>query len=371
MADNLDDRRDDVADQVFHAILGAQETIHLYLGHRLGLYRALAGAGAVTPADLSARAGIDQRYAREWLEQQAVSGILDVAHDTDDTDDTEEAADGQTRRYRLSAGAAEVLADPESLYYFAPVTAIAAGIAQALPRIVDAFRTGGGVPYAAYGTDLKNGIAAANRPMFRRQLAADWIPALPDIERRLRRAGPPAAVADLGCGSGWSTIALASAYPRAVVDGVDLDPASIEDARHNAADAGVTDRVRFMLQDAAKAMTGKYDLVTFFETLHDMAHPVEALRTARAMLAPGGAVLVGDERVAETFTAPGDDLERFNYGWSAPHCLAAALTEPGAAGTGTVLRPGTLRRYANDAGFGEVTILPIEHELWRFYRLDP
>jgi hypothetical protein len=89
------------------------------------------------------------------------------------------------------------------------------------------------------------------------------------------------------------------------------------------------------------------------------------------MLAPGGAVLVGDERVGEAFTAPGDDLERFNYGWSAVHCLAVALTEPNAAGTGTVIRPDTVRRYAQDAGFSKVTVLPIDHDFWRFYRLDP
>jgi hypothetical protein len=115
----------------------------------------------------------------------------------------------------------------------------------------------------------------------------------------------------------------------------------------------------------------RYNLVTLFETLHDMAHQVESLRAARVMLARGGAVLVGDERVAETFTAPGDDLERFMYGWSAPHCLPAVLIEPDAAGTGAVIRPETVRRYALDAGFSRVTVPPIEHDFWRFYRLDP
>ncbi len=128
----------------------------------------------------------------------------------------------------------------------------------------------------------------------------------------------------------------------------------------------------FAHRDAADPdLTGRYDLVTLFETLHDMAHPVDVLRAARAMLAPDGAVLVGDEKVAETFTAPGNDLERFNYYWSALRCLAAALVEPGAAGTGSVIRPETVRRYATDAGFTAVTVLPIEHHFWRFYRLDP
>lgn len=358
-------RRDELMAHIFRAVLGGQDIIHLYLGHKLGLYRALSGVEDATPADLAVLAGIDERYAREWLEQQAVTGMLDVA---------EETGDGRCRRYRLPDGAAEVLCEPASLSYLAPLGSLFVGVTRALPRVVEAFRSGGGVPYAAYGQDLREGIAEINRPMFDHQLAAEWIPALPDIQRRLRRPHPPARVADLGCGAGWSTIALAKAYPAAIVDGIDADQASIEDARRHAQESGVADRVRFRRQDATNATGGpahRYDLVTLFETLHDMAHPTRVLRQARGMLAPGGAVLVGDERVAEHFTAPGDDLDRFNYGWSAPHCLAAALVEPGAAGTGTVMRPDTLRGYARDAGFTGVTVLPIEHDFWWFYRLDP
>jgi 2-polyprenyl-3-methyl-5-hydroxy-6-metoxy-1,4-benzoquinol methylase len=357
-------RRDELMDHIFHAVIGGQDVVHLYLGHKLGLYRALSGVDTATAAELAARAGIAERYAREWLEQQAAAGILDVA---------EETGDGRCRRYRLPDGAVEVLCDPESLSYLVPMSSLFVGVTQALPQVVEAFRSGGGVPYSAYGEDLRDGIAEINRPMFDHQLAAEWIPALPDIERRLRRGDPPARVLDLGCGTGRSTIALARAYPAAAVEGVDLDEASIEDARRHAREAGVADRVPFRLQDATDSggLTGRYDLITLFQTLHDMAHPVQVLRGAREMLAPGGAVLVGDERVAEEFAAPGDDMDRFNYGWSAPHCLAAALVEPGAAGTGTVMRPDTLRGYARDAGFSGVTVLPIEHDFWWFYRLDP
>jgi hypothetical protein len=126
--------------------------------------------------------------------------------------------------------------------------------------------------------------------------------------------------------------------------------------------------VRFECRDAGDpAVPGQYDLVTFFETLHDLADPVKALRAAAALLATGGAVLIGDEKVAETFTAPGDELERFNYGWSALHCLPTSLTEPTSVGTGTVIRPDTVRRFAREACFSAVTVLPIEHDFWRFY----
>jgi SAM-dependent methyltransferase len=146
----------------------------------------------------------------------------------------------------------------------------------------------------------------------------------------------------------------------------------VEAARANVASAGLDDRVRPVVRDAsAPDLGGPYDLVTIFEALHDMNHPVEALRTAFRSLAEGGSVLVADERVAERFGAPGDELERFNYGWSILHCLAVGLLEEDSAGTGTVMRPDTLRAYASEAGFGEVEVLPIEHDFWRFYRLVP
>jgi 2-polyprenyl-3-methyl-5-hydroxy-6-metoxy-1,4-benzoquinol methylase len=154
------------------------------------------------------------------------------------------------------------------------------------------------------------------------------------------------------------------------VDGLDVDEASIAEARNNAAESGVGDRVNFEVRNAADpGLAGQYDLVTAFETVHDMADPVGALRAMRALVAEGGAVVIADERVAEEFTAPGDEIERFMYGWSALHCLPVGMVDPPAVGTGTVMRPATLRGYAGEAGFRDVDILPIEHDFWRFYRL--
>lgn len=363
MTSTLDtQRRDSLVEQLFQSTIGALELLHVYVGDRLGLYAALGKMPDANAADLSRQAGIAERYAREWLEQQAVAGVLDVVSDEDD---------GAVRRFRLSPEVAEVLTDRDSLNFLAPLGTMVVSVAQTIPSVLEAFRTGGGVPYAEYGADVRTGIANLNRPMFLTQLGAEWIPAMPDIAERLR-SSTSARVADLGCGSGWSSIAMALAYPEARIHGIDLDEASIEEARSNAASAGVSDRVHFDCRDAGDpALAGQYDLVTFFETLHDMAHPVAALRAARALLTEGGAVLVGDEQVADTFTAPGDDLERFNYGWSALHCLPAALTEPDSAGTGTVIRAGILRGYATEAGFSNVGVLPVEHDFWRFYRLDP
>jgi SAM-dependent methyltransferase len=164
---------------------------------------------------------------------------------------------------------------------------------------------------------------------------------------------------------------IARAYPLVTVDGIDLDTASIAEARSNAGNAGVHDRVRFEVRDAGDtALAGSFDLVTAFETIHDMANPVGALRAMRGLCAEG-AVLVVDERVAEEFTAPGDEIERMMYGFSAVHCLAAAMGDESSAMTGTLMRPATLRLYAEKAGFGRVEILPIDNQVWRVYRLYP
>jgi len=348
--------RDALVGRLFTSTIGALELFHVYLGDRLGLYRALKTAGPLTAARLAAAAGINERYAREWLEQEAVAGILVV-----------EPGEGE-RRYSLPRGHAEVLDDPDSLNFLAPAARGVVSIGAVMTKVIEAFRTGAGVPYEAYGADMRSSISSGNRPMFLNLLGSKWFPAITDVDRRLR-SEPPARVADVGCGTGWSSIGIAKAYPLASVDGLDLDTASIEDARRNADEHGVADRVKFEVRDAGDPkLAGSYDLVTAFETIHDMSNPVGALRAMRALRKHGGAVVIADEKVAEEFTAPGDDLERFMYGWSAVHCLAVGMG-PQSAGTGTVMRPSRLREYAREAGFAEMEILPIENDVWRFYRL--
>src|SRR5262245_6279350 len=347
----IEARRDALVERLFGATLAAFDLYAVYLGDRLGLYRALAADGPLTASELAAAAGISERYAREWLEQQAVSGIL-------------ESADG---RFSLPAGHDEALIDETSLAFAAPFARFAAAVARPLPELVEAFRTGGGIPYAGYGEDLCGAQASFTRPLFEQLLGSEWLPSIADVDARLL-AAPPARVADLACGAGHSSIAMARAYPRVRVDGLDVDPASISLARENLAGSGVGDRVSFTLGDAASPrLAGRYDLVTVFEALHDMAEPVSVLRAARALLADGGSVLVADERVAESFSAPGDDVERLYYGFSVLHCLPVGM--PG-AGTGAVMRSDTVRSFASEAGFGGVEVLPIDNDFWRFYRLS-
>jgi 2-polyprenyl-3-methyl-5-hydroxy-6-metoxy-1,4-benzoquinol methylase len=356
-----EEQRDAMVGRLLNSVIGSLELLHVYLGDRLGLYRALADGGRLTPAELATTAGVHQRYTREWLEEQAVSGFLTVESDGEGA---------EARRYSLPPAYAEVLIDADNLNYMSPTARQVVAVAGVMPRLLDAFKTGDGIPFEAYGADMCTGIADSNRVMFINLLGSKWLPAIPDVDRRLREQ-PPARVADVGCGTGNSSIALASAYPLVRVEGIDLDQASIDEAREKARAAGVDDRVSFQVGDARDpSLAGSFDLVVAFETIHDMTDPVGALRAMRNLAAEGGAVLVVDERVAEEFTAPGDDVDRLMYGFSAVHCLAAAMGHPRSAMTGTVMRPSTLRRYAREAGFDRVEILPIENEVWRFYRLS-
>lgn len=353
-------RRDDLAGRLMAAALGALEMQAVYLGDRLGLYRALAEEGPATPAELAERAGIHPRYAREWLEQQAVAATLDV---------DAAAADPDDRRYALPDGHAAVLLDPVSPWLVAPISRFVMGSAQTMPALLEAYRTGEGVDWAEYGPDVIEAQEALNRPQFA-HFVGDWIGALPDIAAQLRDG--EGRVADVACGTGWSTISIARAFPGIKVDGIDIDAGSIDRARMHAEREGMGDRVSFLFADAADAEgQGRYDLVTIFEAVHDMAQPAAVLATARTLLKPGGAVLVGDERVAEVFTAPGDEAERLFYGYSVVACLANGLADQPSVGTGTVLRPAALEAIAREAGFRGFTILPVEHDAFRFYRLDP
>jgi 2-polyprenyl-3-methyl-5-hydroxy-6-metoxy-1,4-benzoquinol methylase len=335
---------------------GAFDVATAYLGLRLGLYRSLADDGAATAAELAERTGTNERLIREWLEQQAATEVLEAARDR--TDDV--------WRFSLPDAHAAVLLDPDALDGMGGLVRIQLACLALVPRLVGAFRTGHGIPYADYGPDMAEGQALSTRPVYRIELTT-WFESVPEVADRLARQG--ARVLDVGCGLGWSSVAIATAFPNARVDGVDLDEASIEAARAVADQEGVADRVHFEVRDAASLAGAGYDLATMFEMLHDLARPIEALRAVRAALAPGGFVLVAEEITGEAFEGPADETDRRHYGWSVIHCLPASMTEPGSAATGTVIRPATVRAYAAAAGFSSTEILPVESVAFRLYLL--
>jgi SAM-dependent methyltransferase len=354
--------------RLFGSGVAAIELCNAYLGVHLGLYRALADEPA-TPAELADRVGCDERYLREWLQAQAVSGFALI--EGDDHDDPDNAA---SARYALADGVAETLVHETSPAYLGGLADALAAAATVLPQLLDAYRSGNGVPYAAYGPDAVTAQAALNRPSFANSFVADWLPQLPDVLARLSDATRPARVADLGCGVGWAGIELAKAFPHIEVDGRDNDEASIAMGRRHAVEAGVADRVTLEVVDISDSIADwspRFDFAFFVECVHDFPRPVEALRNARAAVRPGGTVLVVDELADETFRAPGDQMQRFFAAASAIWCLPQGRVGTDPEPVGALIRPDDVRDLARRAGYSAVDIVPIEHPCWRFYRLTP
>ncbi|MEY2470427.1 MAG: hypothetical protein QOF21_3125 [Actinomycetota bacterium] len=349
---------EEFAGNLFMASLAAMELANVELGVRLGLYEQLAGAEPVTAAQLAASGGIATRYAQEWLEQQAVAGVLEV-------DDVTKPAD--ERRFALPNAHAHVLLDDDSEACMKPCAAVVPWLSKAIDIMVEEFRNGTGAAFGLF--DLHDIQAAFTRPVFANHLVQTWLPALPDVQRQLT-AGEPVRIAEVGCGEGLAGITIASAYPNVEFDGFDLDPASVAVAVEQAAAAGVGERARFEVRDAADpAIDGHYDLVLAIEMLHDVPDPVGILRTMKRLAGDRGAVIVADERANESFTVPTSEMERFFYAFSTLHCLAVSMQD-GGVGTGTVIRPDTVRRYAAEAGFTTVDILDVEHPQFLLYRMS-
>lgn len=338
------------AERMFNAGIACAELMTSYIGVRLALYDVLAEWGPLTATALASKARIASRYAREWLEQQAAAGILEVNDIT---------SPPEARLYLLPEGHREALTDPNSPWSVAPLALLSAGMREALPQLLEAYRYGSGVPFEVYGSDFRCGQSGLNRPVFR-HLLPGWIRGvLPSIHTRLLDG---LRIADIGCGAGWSSIALAHRYERVHVHGIDLDLSSIELARQNADAAGLSSRVQFTATDVLDLPAlGNYGLVCIFDALHDMAHPVEVLAVCRGLIEKGGAVLLMEPNAAEAFNAPASDTERFFYAISVLHCLPVGMSQSPSAGTGTVMRPDTVKAYAREAGFARVTTHPVDH----------
>jgi SAM-dependent methyltransferase len=362
VADPRVERRDALVARLDAASTDMIELFTVYLGERLGYYEALAVAGTLSSAELAARTGTHERYAREWLEQQTTSGLLEV-------DDP--AVMASERRYLLPPGHAEVLADRTSSTYCGSVVRFLVGVTRPLPAVLEAFRTGGGVPFEAYGADFREGMADGSRLESQLFIDDEFPRTLPDLHARLQ-ADPPARVADLGCGAGWAGIAIAQRYPKATVDGYDLDTASVELANRNVADAGLEARVRIAERDAGDPeLAGRYDLVMASACVHDTPQPVAMLRTMRRLAGENGVVLVTEPKSGERFMDPANnrEVERNYYAFSVLHCLPVGMIEQPSAATGTMMRPDILRGYAREAGFQGVEVVPIDDEWTAAYRL--
>ena len=305
------------------------------IGDKLGLYRAMAGAGPLAAEDVAARSRCAERYVREWLNAQAAGGYVDY--------------DPATDRFELTAEQAMLFADADSPVFLPTAWQVPASMWFDEERTLETFRHGTGVPWGDHDGRLHCGVAAFYRNAYKASLVRDWIPALDGIEDRLN-AG--ARVADIGCGHGHSTILMAKAFPKSRFWGFDTHAGSIASARDNARAAGVADHVVFDVSDAATCASGSFDLVCFFDCLHDMGDPVGAARRAAGLLAEDGTVMLvepfANDRLADNLTPVG----RLYYAASTTLCCAHAISEGGPMALGAQAGEARLAEVFRTAGFG-------------------
>lgn len=304
------------------------------VGHKLGLYRALAGAGQVTSAQLAERAGLHERYVREWLNAQAAGGYVEY--------------DAAARTYTLPDEHAFVLADASSPMFMPPALDVTAAMWRGEERLADAFRTGRGIGWHEHDSCLFCGVEAFFRNGYRAHLVQDWIPALADVQAKLD-AG--ATVADVGCGHGASTIILAQAFPKSRFHGFDYHRESIEIAQRRAREAGVADRVRFEVADATSYPARGYDLICFMDCLHDLGDPVGAAAHARRAIATDGTVMLVEPRAGDAVEDNLNPIGRVYYAGSTAFCTPNSLSQPVGRALGAQAGPRELAQVLRDGGF--------------------
>jgi SAM-dependent methyltransferase len=304
------------------------------IGDKLGLYQAMAGAGPLTSADLATQTGTTERYVREWLNAQAAGGYVTY--------------DPATKTYTLPPEQASCLADESSPTFLPGAFQVIAAVLKDEPKIADAFRSGAGVGWHEHDPGLFEGTERFFRPNYAAHLTTQWIPALDGVEEKLRRG---ARVADVGCGHGASTILMAQAYPRSKFVGFDYHEPSISWARKAASRAGVADRVHFEVA-ASKSYPGTdFDLVAFFDCLHDMGDPVGAARHVRGSLAKDGAWMIVEPFAHDHVEQNLNPVGRMFYGASTLICTPASLAQEVGLGLGAQAGEARMREVVTSGGF--------------------
>lgn len=322
------------ATRVIADVGAANASLLTLVGHKVGLYRALAGAGPLTSQQLAARARLHERYVREWLNAQAAGGYVEY--------------DAAARTYTLPEEHAYVLADASSPMFIPPALDVSAAIWRGEERLADSFRTGRGIGWHEHDGCLFCGVEAFYRNGYRSHLVQDWIPALDGVRAKLE-AG--ARVADVGCGHGASTILLAAAFPNSRFHGYDYHRESIDVARRRAAEAGVADRVSFEIADAASYPATGYDLILFMDCLHDLGDPVGAAAHARRALALDGTVMLVEPRAGDAVEDNLHAIGRLYYAGSTALCTPNSLSQPVGRALGAQAGPRELAQVMRDGGF--------------------
>ena len=313
---------------------GAALMANVILGEELGLYRAMADGAPVTPEELAERTGCNARLLREWLSAQAASGYVEL----------------EGGRFRLPPEQALALAVEDSPVYIAGGASVLSSMFMDKDKLVAAMRSDGALSWADHHPCLFSGTERFFRPGYTAHLATEWIPALDGVEAKLQRG---AKVADVGCGHGASTVIMAQAYPRSRFHGFDFHEPSIEQARRRAADAGVGDRASFAKASAKEFPGRDFDLVCFFDCLHDMGDPVGAARQAHAALKPGGTVLLVEPFANDALEDNLNPVGRLFYAASTCICTPNSLSQEVGLGLGAQAGEKRLRHVFLEAGFSQ------------------
>jgi 2-polyprenyl-3-methyl-5-hydroxy-6-metoxy-1,4-benzoquinol methylase len=342
--------------RVFDNLSGLVVSGMIYLGHHLGLYRALQDGGPTTSEALAEKTNLHERWVREWLRGQAAAGLIQYDGDG---------------RFSLSPVAALVLANEDS-------PAFAAGSFVAVPhqltvleQLLDSFRTGIGLPYDAFGAEGAKGVEGMQGAWFRTLLVPLALPRLDGVTAKLDSG---ATVGDIGCGTGLAVIEMAKAFPRSSFHGYDISQHALAAAEDNTRAAAVTN-VRF--HDAAHdPLPGdaRFDLITAFDCLHDMTHPADALRAIRRSLKPDGTCFIADINAKPTFeeNLAGNPMAAMMYGFSVLSCMSSSLSEPDGAGLGTLgFSEPVARQMAADAGFTRFRRIDLDNPVNAYYEVRP
>jgi SAM-dependent methyltransferase len=327
---------------VFRAVDEVGATLNsalVVMGDKLGLYKALAGAGPLTPMELARRTGVAERYVQEWLNAQAAGGYVDY--------------DGATGTYTLPPEHAIALADESSPAFLPGFFQVALGSVIDSPRVTEDARSGDGVGWHEHNHDVFDGIERFFRPGYNANVVPSWLPALDGVVEKLERG---ASVADIGCGHGSSTILMAQAFPKSTFFGSDIHEGSIETARKRAEEAGVADRVTFEASPASSYSGRKYDLVTTFDALHDMGDPVGAARHVRATLADDGTWMIVEPMAGDRVEDNLNPVGRAYYGFSTFLCTPGSLSQEVGLALGAQAGPARIKDVVSAGGFTQFRI---------------
>ena len=319
-------------------------TVMSSIGDRLGLFKSLAQQGPATSEELAQRAHVNERYAREWLSAMASAGYLEY--------------DPATRRFTLPPEHIPVLAQEGGPVFFGGVQEEIVGLAGPVNQLMQAFRSGGGVPMEAYDPSAWEGIARFTSSWFENLLVPVWLPAMPEVQAKLERG---AQVADVGCGQGKALIKLAQTYPQSHYMGYDNFAPFIQQAKANAQAAGVADRVRFEHRDVSAGLPEQYDVITTFDVVHDAVNPRGLLQSIRNALRPGGRYVCLEINCSDKLEENIGLLGAFFYSCSVLYCMTTSLAHHG-EGLGTAGIPESkIRELCAEAGFSQVRRVPMEN----------